>query len=121
MTLKELRAEALKLPAREREELAQQLLASLGERDALVSSSVDIGVTDAAVVPLEEDPIYNLGKYPVSGGDLDGTSELDARIANVGTVVSGRRNGETPPKEDPLWALGTDPVDPRSDGCIGQP
>ena len=74
MTLKEVRAEALKLPARERVELAQQLLASLGERDALVS---DGGVIDAAVVPLEEDPIYNLGKYPVSGGDLDGTSELD--------------------------------------------
>src|ERR1044071_7627740 len=41
----------------------------------------------------------------------DALSELDALIANVGTVVSGRRNGETPLEEDPLWGLGTDPVD----------
>lgn len=43
--------------------------------------------------------------------ELDAHSELDALIANVGTVVSGRRNGETPVDEDPLWALGKDPVD----------
>ncbi len=40
----------------------------------------------------------------------DALSELDALIANVGTVVSGRRNGDALAEEDPLWALGTDPV-----------
>lgn len=41
----------------------------------------------------------------------DALSELDALIANVGTVVSGRRNGTTQVEEDPIWALGTNPVD----------
>jgi hypothetical protein len=41
----------------------------------------------------------------------DTLSELDTLIATVGKVVSGRRTGETPVEEDPLWALGTDPVD----------
>jgi hypothetical protein len=43
--------------------------------------------------------------------ESDALSELDARIATVGTVVSGRRNGDAAAEEDPLWALGTDPVD----------
>jgi hypothetical protein len=41
----------------------------------------------------------------------DALSELDALIAGVGTVVSGRRNGDAPAGDDPLWALGADPVD----------
>lgn len=86
MTLKEVQKEALKLSAREREELAQRLLASLGKHEKRIekdpifrggSHPVDLGVTEAAVLEGERDPIYNLGKNPASGGDLDGTSELD--------------------------------------------
>jgi hypothetical protein len=89
MTLKEVQKEALKLPACEREELVQQLLASLAslgkhenrsEEDPIFrggSHPVDLDVTEAAVLEGERDPLYNLGKNPASGGDLDGTSELD--------------------------------------------
>ncbi|HET7464168.1 MAG TPA: hypothetical protein VFJ82_23120 [Longimicrobium sp.] len=60
-TLKEVEAEALKLSPAERILLAKRLLAA-DEPGPLLDPS---------------DPIYQLGKDPVSGSDLEGTSELD--------------------------------------------
>jgi hypothetical protein len=61
MTIDELEAEALRLPAAERAELAERLLASLN-----------------ATEPTEdEDPIWGLGRNPVSTGVVDGSTNLD--------------------------------------------
>jgi hypothetical protein len=78
-TLERVDALAKQLSAAERAELAKRWLAEERvEPDALSElDPVALGVTEAAVVEGERDPIYNLGKNPASGGDLDGTSELD--------------------------------------------
>lgn len=62
MTLKELEAQALKLSPAERILLAKRLLAAEQPEPSLID---------------ESDPIYNFGKNPASGGDVEGTSELD--------------------------------------------
>lgn len=61
MTLKELRAEALKLPDDQREELIQHLLASLGK----------------AGKTIDDDPIWGLGSSPVDCGVSDGSINHD--------------------------------------------
>lgn len=61
MTLKEVEDQALRLSPAERIILAKRLLAT-EQPQPLVD---------------ENDPIYSLGRNPASGGDLEGTSELD--------------------------------------------
>lgn len=38
-------------------------------------------------------------------------SELDARLAKIGTVISGRRNGQGSGEDYSVWGLGSAPVD----------
>ena len=61
MTLKEVEAEALKLSQTERELLVQNLLASLGKDDR----------------PIEEDPLWELGRSPVDLGVTDASVAHD--------------------------------------------
>jgi hypothetical protein len=64
MTVQELEFEALKLPEVERAALAQRLLASLGKPE-----------------PTEdEDPIWGLGRDPVSTGVVNGSTNHDHYI-----------------------------------------
>ncbi|MEW5931035.1 MAG: hypothetical protein AB1941_26525 [Gemmatimonadota bacterium] len=59
MNLREIEAEALKLPEQERALLAERLLASLGEPAG----------------PIADDPIWGLGTAPVITGASDGSVE----------------------------------------------
>lgn len=91
MDIHEVEAAARKLSPRERRLLAVRLLASVDPADLEVPA---------------DDPIYNFGKNPVSGGSLEGVSYVDR-------VLYGREPIEnaTPGEDDSLWALGSDPVD----------
>lgn len=57
------------------------------------------------------EPLGNGDQPGVNGEAADDLADLDARIAKIGTVVSGRRKGEVPLEEDPLWGLGSSPFD----------
>jgi len=114
MTLKEVEEQARKLSSAERRLLALRLLAD--EPDPR---------------PLDEtDPIFNLGRNPVSGFDLregedsiwglgsspvdcgpSNSSEPDLEYVTSGTPASGPQEAEIPIEEDPLWELGRHPVD----------
>lgn len=58
------------------------------------------------------EPMSNGDQTTLNGGrEPEDLADLDARIARVGTVVSGRRIGGFPVEEDPIWGLGSSPVD----------
>ena len=61
MSIQELEAEALKLPEKERAELAERLLASLRRTPA----------------PVEDDPLFGLGTEPVAMEVPDGAAQHD--------------------------------------------
>ncbi|HEX8276267.1 MAG TPA: hypothetical protein VF615_26745 [Longimicrobiaceae bacterium] len=64
MTLREIEAEALKLPEQERALLAERLLASLREPAG----------------PVADDPIWGLGTAPVVSGVSNGSVEHDRHL-----------------------------------------
>jgi hypothetical protein len=61
VSIQELETEALKLPEEERARLAERLLASIGRRGS----------------PGGADPIFGLGRAPVSCGTSDGAADHD--------------------------------------------
>jgi hypothetical protein len=73
MNLREIEAEALKLPEQERALLAERLLASLGE----------------PVGPVTDDPIWGLGTAPVISGVSDGSVEHDRHLYGGGPLPGG--------------------------------
>jgi len=60
---------------------------------------------------LAENPVEPLSNGDQPAAEGDDLADLDAWIAKIGTVVSGRHKGEAPLEEDPLWGLGSSPVD----------
>lgn len=92
MDIHEVEAAARKLSPRERRLLATRLLASVDPADLELPA---------------DDPIYSLGKNPVSSRSLDEDIADDGSIPGRGGTTSGER----PIEEDSIWGLGSNPVD----------